>query len=529
MSEPTYQDLPMQAADTGTAPSLGFRFPFELQKIIFKCLKKYELKQVRLVSKTCRSLVTPLLFDRVYISLKQLDLEVFAHCAAHPVISSTIEEIIYDASQFDPNMTRQDYCSQLGQGIPREVFWNPSHPYQHFANEYFARDRNRMDVCRNHQNDAFVIEGYQVWQSHAWHERYAMESGRFFNTLHLGLRNFSRLSSIVVTNELFSKNVNDASKLDRETLQCKYPGSPVTRSWKPLHACPTSEDTDEYLIAHFLKLTSALSSSGVHLRKLDLCGQDFRGLPLSIFQAAKRHCSALLQDSFDAYRDLENLSLKVQAKREDDYVSRTALGMLPDLLGEMQWLKNLDLCLYTHHPMTDSDHDSYFTYDQVFPRYAKWKHLVRLDIAALSIKGVDLFDLLLLQMPNIRKLSLFDINLLQGAWEGVIEALRGAKLTDFTLRHSNLMYQTKSILVYGPAYTDRNDSLQADFIEAIEYYVLYGGRHPCLPPDVEPRAAQGYCWSLASEETMEKLIAGPKSMAQLVRLTQARRHVSFLA
>ena len=337
-----------------------------------------------------------------------------------------------------------------------------------------------------------------------------MENGHFLDTLHLGLRNFGRLSSIVVTGEVLSKNVSDASKLDRLTLQCNYPGSPVTRSWNPLHARPTSDDTDKYLIAHFLKLTSALSSSGVCLQNLDLCAQDFNGLPLRILQAAKMHCNTLLQDSSNAYRDLENLSLKVHSRSDDDCVSSTALGMLPDLLGEMHWLKNLDLYLHIFRPLANSGHDSYFTYDQVFPKYVNWDHLVRLKITALSIKGVDLFNLLLVQTPNIRELNLCNINLLQGAWEGVIEVLRSANLTNFSLAKTSLVHQTDRILVYGPAYTGRWDLLQGKFTDAIKHYVLCGGRHPCLPLDLEPWAAQGYCWSLMSEENREKLIASAK-------------------
>ena len=108
--------------------------------------------------------------------------------------------------------------------------------------------------------------------------------------------------------------------------------------------------------------------------------------------------------------------------------------MLPDLLGEMHWLTNLDLYLYTFIPIATSGHDSYFTYDQVFPKYVTWEHLVRLEIAALSIKGMDLFHLLLVQTPNIRELTLFDINLLQGAWEGVI----GLALCQSDTFHSGL-------------------------------------------------------------------------------------------
>ena len=509
MSEPSDQDILIQPADIA-APSLGFRFPFELQKIILGYLKKYELKQVRLVSKTCSSLATPLLFNRVYVSLKQLDLEVFTHCATHPVISSTIKEIIYDLSLFDPNITRHGYCRQLARGIPRqfysEPFENPSHPYQHFVNEYCARVSSVADICRNHENDAYVVEGYQLWQDHARQERYAMENGRFLSALQFGLQNFSKLSSIVMTNELFRYNIDDSSKLDRSKLRCDYSGSPVTRRWNPLHARPTSEGTDECIISHFLKLTSALSSSGVCLQKFDLCRRDLRGFPLRILRAVKKHCGTLLQDCLDAYSDVENLYLRVHTRDEDDCVSKTALGILPDLLGEMQWLKNLELFLCRFY----SDRESYFTYDQVFPRDVEWNHLTRLTITSLSFEGFDFINLLLWQMPSIRVLNLFDINLLQGAWEGVIEALRGANLTEFTLGNSDLMHQTDRMLVYGPAYTNHKDALQGEFIEAIEYYVVCGGRHPCLPPDAEPIAAQGYYRSFASEENLIKLIAGAK-------------------
>lgn len=245
---------------------------------------------------------------------------------------------------------------------------------------------------------------------------------------------------------------------------------------------------------HFQIITYALAESEVSipglrfLRSLSCEDSTNIALPVTTLVTAKID-RVLYRSCLDAYRDSESFALRVVTEKEDDCTSADALGVLPDLLYKMKALKHLALTF------SGPDVSSYrwYKYEQLFRGRKIWHNLVSVEFLRLSIKALHLVMLLNQQMPRLRKLSLFQIELLDGAWEGVIRNLRSRGLVKFSLPCFTSLFYPGGFLFD-----------HVDFTEAIEHYVLCGGRHPCLPVDCEPQAADGYYWTLFSGDDMRE-------------------------
>ena len=403
-------------------PCIDIKLPTEVKTAVLELLEKADLKQARLVSSSWYPLATRLLFDRVYISPKSLDIEVFMECVRHPIIKESIKEIIYDTTIFELGLTTQQYCvnlvSELMGIFLRRPIQNPTHPFHHFMMQSISDDCDFSKLYQEYKNETFIVEGRLVWLQHAWDGVLNMENGLFADTLRRGLRAFNKLRSILVKDGLFGTNLSETEWMDRSTLRCKYSGSPVTRSWNPLHGRP-SDNIPENIDDHFRKLTSALADSGTEIKSLRLFdGQhEYSSLPVSTLQSAV--CgSTLLYDSVQAYSNLETFVFRLDSCNLDrgDYDKEEVLGMLPSLLAEMVNLKNLELDL---GKPASGTLEYYWTYKQVFPSlYYLWPNMVSLAISGLSIRAIDLLNLLFTKAPGIRKLQLSFIDLLSGTWEG---------------------------------------------------------------------------------------------------------------
>ncbi|KAG6999221.1 hypothetical protein G7Y79_00036g071770 [Physcia stellaris] len=525
---PPSMDLPADLK-----PWIDVNLPTEIKTSVFELLDKADLKQARLVSSSWYPLATRLLFDRVYISPKSLDIEVFMECVRHPVIKESIKEIIYDVTYFDASVSLREYLFKLKNEVFL-TFWSkpiekPSHPFHHFINQSQSEDCDKDELYHAFENEAFIIEGYRVWQEYAYQGQDYMEKGFLMELLRRGLRDFSRLSSLAVKDGLFGENLNETGLIDRSTLCCKYSGSPVLRSWNPLHARPSSDNTAENVDWHFRKLTSALTETDKRLESLRLLSHEYSStIPLMTLQSATAG-STLLSESIRAYSNLRSFAFRVSASRTEDYKSREALGMLPRLLGEMHSLNHLDLSIF--RPASESS--EHWTYEQVFPQYPYTilPNLVSLNISGFSIKAVDFIDLLLVRLPRLRDLTFFLVELLEGSWEGVIEMLsQSGKLEALRLPG---LYESTHKGGHGFAFgTIDSDYTADDFIHDVMDYILNRrGRHPCLPQGCEPSAAMGYFWTLIPDEHVGRWtkrhkdfgVTCPPDPGSIVPLTPRRR------
>ena len=74
--------------------------PNEVFAFIFAKLGRRDLKATRLVCRLWSTLAITNLFERIYISCKHKDLEVFGHVSSHDLFRKTVKTIVYDASTF---------------------------------------------------------------------------------------------------------------------------------------------------------------------------------------------------------------------------------------------------------------------------------------------------------------------------------------------------------------------------------------------------------------------------------------------
>ena len=87
--------------------------PPELKLKVLQQLEKKDIKAVRLVSKQW-SICTPnSLFNRIYWSPQDPDLNVFHNIVSDPVLAGCVKELVFDGSQFGIGVTKRQYLDDL--------------------------------------------------------------------------------------------------------------------------------------------------------------------------------------------------------------------------------------------------------------------------------------------------------------------------------------------------------------------------------------------------------------------------------
>ena len=245
--------------------------PLEVKRIVLEEFIKSNLKLVRLVSKDWCLAAVPLLFDRIYISPRKRDLEVFSDIIDHPVLCHAPRSLIWDASHFRRRKDQKHYMVRLlyeARFIHRHKFDDPSTPYQKFINacfdmEYGPEASNR--VLSKYQHAAFVEEGFKVWQENTVFEQSFRKNGQFYTTLCDGLRKLDRLRSVIVKSNLWDVGARDAQE---GILICKAQGSgsPLLRNWDLAHARPFSTPGTCRSAKDFHLISRALAETAVEIK-----------------------------------------------------------------------------------------------------------------------------------------------------------------------------------------------------------------------------------------------------------------------
>ena len=533
------QGLPTET-NVDPKPLRAMDFPIELQNAIFAGLEKSDLKNVRLVCHHWALLAVNFLFDKVYISAREKDLDVFRMASEHDTICKAVRTLVYDVTTFSPIGRLEDYYSDfqydfldafsLSEDTSQEPFENPTRPFHHFINSLFqAQDMDyEMKVQHTHKNDAYIIlEGYRTWQAHAQFEDYSMK-GLLSKSLSSGLSRMNRLHSVALTSNIFHVNLLETESVDLDTMHCEYSGSPLSRSWHPLHLRPNAinpnVDPGGFLQKHFQNVIYGLDRSAppiIQLSLLEDCNSPsvsrLGGLSQTILQtvlASKELHSLTLKPC----RWLESFLLCIGPPYDESYRDPIALGILPKLLKEMQNLKHLQLGSKWEIYMTDTSH---YNYKQIFSESCRWPQLESLSISGLAFENHEFVHLIHEQLPHLRRLEICRIDLLSGTWEAVVEFLRSSvcikKLShphgvfDLTHQEGHLFNGGRRL----PNMRLLRDPRAKDFSDRISHYVVHGGRHPCLPPGCEPSAAAGY---LPSLWLYDSGFSDPGSIARLTPL-----------
>ena len=493
-------DATPKSSKTGT-PYL----PLEVKGIVATFLCKSNLKNLRCVSKQWHAMATPLLFDQVYVSPRNKDIQVFSHITKHPGLSRSIKKIICDVSTVT-DLSHQVYfdmlCVQwwhMTVSLSKKDPFNSPHPgLNKLVNAIIRAKRFRGDLFFKYANHEYVREGWQLWQDLAKEERDALGHGRdpmYLSDLCSGLHRLSNLQSVEMDNDMWAKvglnmqtgfYASFSQHLARPTLS----GSPLARSWAPWHLFPSRSIGAGF--EHLWLVIEALSRTQRRIRHFDCQSWVREGLSPSSF-ARYSKTDMFAQRMALALWQLQTLELQITPPRHDaiDHRNIDALGHLPHLLEKLTGLRYLKLILTSAErinrvrlsiltPLSDTC----YSYPQVFPQCSKWERLEGLNLSGLAIDGLDMVFLLLHQMPHLKRLWLYRIDLLTGRWIGVIEVLRfRARLRPWELLSLQGSFRHEDGVWWPcePHLAKKEDLLLREFMR----YAKEGGRHPSLPPHVD--------------------------------------------
>lgn len=497
-------------------PPKAVYIPPELKVAVLAQLDKRNLKNVRLVSKDWNTLATRLLFDRVYISCRAKDLEVFENITSHPVISTSVRELVYDGSLFQKEMTISVYFRHLYRSLISIKMGHKSEPFKSANREInaFIRDyKNRTItyIYDRHIQDNFIVEGHKNYKHYAEVERRGLGNGLFLSRLCRGLRRQDRLRSVILSSNLWTYDLCENKRtgsVKPNTLHGPESGSPLVRSWNPLHLRPFLWTCDEMkserplVRDHFYIVTAAISKTHRNLKSLEIPYGEVGSLPPQTFNRP-----AMTDDHFaqtlNAYSGLEVLNISIDANEDEDSDDVEALAALPRMLEQMRGLKTLELNLskdVDRHP-SRANTTEHYTYQQVFPTLALWPRLTKLSLMGIAIGGHDLLCLVGAR-AKVTDLTLYCIELLDGTWEGLIEGLSHiSRMTELFMIGS---FKHRGGQIFAPHKTISGKS-DSQTLRAIEYYVMFGSRHPCLAPDDDSESAHWWYLDMSSDDHLKLL------------------------
>lgn len=448
--------------------------PTELKLATLQCMEKYQLKCMRLVSKDWSTLATPLLFDKVYISSRGQDVEVFDKITSHPLLGSMVKELVYDTSRFEYAISRADYFDRLCDDL-RECYVDHNEDLEWPSDHLITALRSthsRREIYDRYSKDDFVSKGLGEWRCQALAERGADKWDALHTSLCRGIKKLGKLRSFAIVGNLWQTHLNQSFSLKKD-----FSGSPSVRRWNPLYARPREETDREpsevTLISVVIALKSPLGIESLSIFEgMVNCGYSL--VPSALKQWAG--CS-VFTGFLETCANYKSFSLTLETDGNDDYTGSRALSVLPRILYRMKNLKRLDLGLLIYCPLSYDAIDAFYTYEQVFPQEGRWLQLEDLKIVGLAIGGYQLVRMLAIRFPKVQRLYLSRIELVDGFWEGVIEGLRH----NLQLKSLTLSCPTQRIGVpfqrIEMEYPDPRDMS----LHRLEEYVVSGGKHPCLP------------------------------------------------
>ncbi|KAL9033281.1 MAG: hypothetical protein Q9214_007589 [Letrouitia sp. 1 TL-2023] len=355
------------------------------------------------------------------------------------------------------------------------------------------------DLFAKYANSAWFNQSYSKWESLRVAEYHILANLRFCNILSSGLPRFQKLESISFDSYLAWGSITsgDANFIQNSGTHPElFPeGSPLSRTWTMFYPQPFSV-TDPSI--HVKNVMRALFESKCFIKGLDFKAIANTGLPSSFFRHGGIDEGLGYQMASSLWK-LESLTLEItplEADRARDQQNSKALGFLPQLLSRMVRLNRLFLCnlmpeddwfhfrdIQTQETNNRAISRAYYSYAQIFKPDAKWEHLSMLLIKGLAITAADLFFLISYQAPNLKRLWLSEIDLLQGSWDSVMVAFKGLREWDlFSFFGGLFRHQDGQWWPFGPP-TWKNEADQHALLKKCAKYVESGRSHPSLPPE----------------------------------------------
>ena len=488
--------------DPERASTKPFFLPYELLSDIVTRLDKKTLKATRLTCKDWKRYATPLLFDRIWVSPRTKDMSIFTSIAETPDLAVHIREVRYDQTKFNHIEDLHEFMSHLLlhnslmiYGLKPRAQSHPGFSLAQCASAVYEPPRQPLEetIDRFHLRH-FMEEAYKIWCCMAKDEATVLNSFSFFERLTEGFELLPNLTSLVFDESMWWNTMDEFGYVSREqSLKCDLSGSPLARNWHPFHLRPIVYDAYSTNDGQGCKIImQALASARRTLGRLEGGGCDFTGTKFQSSWLQASFVKSSLSISIQVLlSQLRYLSLKVQMQEDDHLEAPSTLGYLPLVLQRAHLLSKLRLIFYPHEPRGVRRRPanlvpSRIHFDKVFGRPCQYPHLRDLALVGMEMDALTLEGFLSGCCKQIKSVSLREMTLLNGCWEGVIEGLRWIQALlkvnlnrcylgcGGRLSHRNgQIFSVKSYL----SSEQHKGGVEADDIND---YILYGGRHPCL-------------------------------------------------
>ncbi|CAD6581980.1 MAG: hypothetical protein ASARMPREDX12_000721 [Alectoria sarmentosa] len=450
--------------------------PNELVVAIMESLGRHDLKSARLVCKTWCSCASSFLFDKIYVAPNKIDLEVFDAITHDPILSKCVRQLVYDGSEFMPDLTRGSYVrdlwTQTATMFDMRNFISDSRDSQikDWTYDVARQEISLKDAVAKWRNRDIINRGYKKYREHSFYQQKALQNGDFVESLVQGLSRLVFLESVTL---------EGGWPYSVQTSLCEtHLGTPLARGWDTFYLRPrrwswkfeeidSEEWPNEWPTGgrHYWIISAALVRAQRHIDEFVIGKNYTSGICAEVFERNDLVQPNALGSDIAACSGLKRLRLRLASRH-----TGSALGIceniqgLPKLLGAMHSLMFLDLDLSYNSPY----YADLWRYNDVFPQVMTWNYLEAMELDNLASSATDLLRLLLIQMPNLKKIRLGTVKLRKGRWESVIECLK--QFNHFT----TFEIYMESILYYCGVYLLGCDN------DDISEYIMHGGRHPCL-------------------------------------------------
>ena len=457
-------------------------FPNELILAILESSGRHDLKSARLVCKTWCSYASGFLFEKIYVAPNRVDLEVFDAVTQHPILSKCVRNLVYDGSEFVPDLSKRSYVKDLWFQTSMLIDISEPGPYSpdpqinDWASDVSRQGFSVAEVVAKWKDQPLVNDGYKEYQDHSVYQQRALQSGDFVESLVQGL---SRLVCLV--------SVDLVGQWPYSVRTSLWLSTPLARKWNPFHCFPHSwywdpknnhsEELPDGML-HYWIITAALVRAQRPIDEFATGRDSIAGISPEVFERRDPLRPSILGLDIAAFSGLKRLHLRLAGCEGLAPDNCDNIEWLPKLLGSMHSLRRLDLELSLS--CTEEDHLSLFRCDQVFPQVTTWKNLEAMNLHNFASSATNLLRLLLIQMPNLKSLGLGITQLLEGDWESVIECFKQFNhFTTFKIDYDSILSH------------NGDEGLECDN-NTITEYILHGGRHPCLSDDQPASASEAY-------------------------------------
>lgn len=464
------EDSQLLPASTGLPSNL----PNEVLLMVFKPLSKEVLKSVRRACKFFETLVSPLLFDEIYISPHRRNLDVFRHISEHPHLCRYPRKLIYDILKFKANIDPQEYykdlCNQLGC-----LYANMSR----FSIHHVDKDIEGLvrmirgpsdEYKKDYSTWRVVRRGLEIYREQAEDEDHYNNSGQLLAYLCFGLMKMPYLDKVEIQDGWSNGRLRSVDGSKRLQGFHMFSG-PLARAWNPFHLKPKVPWNDATIVHEFDNVISAFSVTKRPLRALDV---SFPGsVPYEKFNTSSCLSRTFRQHGLAAMHHLESLKLQVYmlpypSKREssDTNVKRTlSVDLLGAALLHMPGLRNLSLSATTR-----SDGNGWMSMSELF-HAIRLPALTYLSLSSMFGSAADMLAFFRAQ-PRLRGLDLAFIELSEGTWVGLVDDMR-RWLHLGSLDMGMPLRQGGGVDIWDEDAWDDNG-----VSDDVEHYVLYGGENP---------------------------------------------------